>query len=401
MNHPRMAEHIIILIITGCFVLQPVSTDLYLASLPHLVTEFGVSAVIVQQTLSFFTVGFGVAQLISGPLSDRFGRRPMMLAGLATYFVASMICAMAPSIYVLIGGRFLQAIGCCTGVVVARAIIRDCYSPADGAQRIARVSNYMGIAVFIGPILGAQLQNFFGWRAAFMLHTLLSLSVLLFAWRMLRETNGAPNPRATNPLTLGRAYVDLSRSKAFWAYALPGCLSYGSIFVFISGASFAYIKVLGVSTVNYGYCFSLGCAGYLLGSYLCRKLLPKLGMEKTITIGSRIMLLSGTVFLVSSLSGMEHWALLALCQFGSMFSHGLIFPTAQAGSVAPFPQKAGTAAGLFGAVSVLGTLVVTTLIGLHLKVDLLPMATLAFAMSLILFLATRARSHVTAPSPAA
>lgn len=398
MSHPQLAEHLLILILTGCFVLQPVSTDLYLASLPHLVSEFGVSMVIVQQTLSFFTVGFGVAQLISGPLSDRFGRKPLMLSGLATYFTASLICALAANIYVLIGGRFLQAIGCCTAIVVCRAVIRDCYSPAEGAQRIARVSNYMGLAVFAGPIIGAQLQEMAGWRAAFLLHALLSLAVLSFAWRMLVETNQALNPLATQPVALLRSYVDLSRSRAFWRYALPGCLSYGTIFVFISGASFGFIRILGVSTVNYGYCFSLGCAGYLVGSYLCRKLLPRLGMERVIIIGSRSMLLSGSAFLLCTWSGIEHWLLLVLFQFGSMFSHGLIFPAAQAGSVAPFPEKAGTAAGLFGAVSVLGTLVVTTWIGLQLKVDLLPMATLAFAISLSLFLATRARSNLSSPS---
>lgn len=389
MNRPHPTEQLLILIITGCFVLQPISTDLYLASLPHLVSEFGVSMVIVQQTLSFFTIGFGVTQLISGPLSDRFGRKPMVLAGLATYFIASLICARAGDIYILISGRFLQAIGCCTAIVACRAIIRDCYSPSEGAQRIARASNYMGLAVFTGPIVGALLQDIAGWRAAFYLHTLLSLAVLVFAWRMLQESNRPTNPQAITPLTLSRSYLELCRARAFWRYALPGCLSYGTIFVFISGASFGFIKILGVSTIHYGYCFSLGCAGYLAGTYLCRKLLPKLGMEKVITMGSRSMLLSGFSFLVCTFSGIEHWMLLVLFQFGSMFSHGLIFPTTQAGSVAPFPQKAGTAAGLFGAVSVLGTLLVTTLIGINLKATLSPMAILAFVMSLALFLSVR------------
>ena len=384
-----MPEHILILLITGCFMLQPISTDLYLASLPHLVTEFDVSIAVVQQTLSLFTIGFGVAQLISGPLSDRYGRRPILLGGLVTYLLASIACAAAPSIYLLIAARFLQAVGCCTGLVVTRAVIRDCFSPAEGAQKIARVSNYMGLAVFTGPIIGAQLQTHFGWRAAFILHAAVCIVILILAWRTLRETNRQPNPDATRLLPLARTYLEVARTPAFWSYALAGCLGYGTIFVFISGASFAFIKVLGVSTANYGYCFSLGCGGYLSGSYLCRKLLPRKGMKKTIDYGTYLMLLAGSSFLLTTLAGIEHWALLILFQFLSMFSHGLIFPTAQAGSVAPFPQKAGAAAGFFGAFSVFGALTVANWLGLSMDGTLWPLAKIAFLMSLLLFVSVK------------
>ncbi|RTL47677.1 MAG: Bcr/CflA family efflux MFS transporter [Rhodocyclaceae bacterium] len=384
-----MPEHILLLLITGCFMLQPISTDLYLASLPHLVTEFQVTPAVVAQTLSLFTIGFGVAQLISGPLSDRFGRRPILLGGLGIYIVASLACALSPSITLLIAARFLQAVGCCTGLVVSRAVIRDCYTPAEGAQRIARVSNYMGYAVISGPIVGAQLQAHFGWRAAFVLHALLSAATLVFAWHSLEETNRNKNPAATALPPLLKTYLDVARTPAFWAYALAGSLGYGTIFVFISGASFGFIKVLGISTANYGYCFSLGCAGYLSGSFLCRRLLPRIGMEKTVDVGAKLMLAAGLSFLLTTAAGIQHWLLLILFQFGCMFSHGLIFPAAQAGSIAPFPQKAGAAAGFFGAFSIFGALVVANWIGISLDGTLWPLAKICFVMSLLLVVSVK------------
>jgi hypothetical protein len=133
-----MSATTLLWLVTGCMMLQPLSTDLYLASLPGMALDFGVSPAAVQQTLSLFVFGFGTAQLISGPLSDRYGRRPVLIGGLALYLVSGLACALAPSLGWLIAARFVQAIGCCTAVVVARAIIRDAYTPAEGARVLAK-----------------------------------------------------------------------------------------------------------------------------------------------------------------------------------------------------------------------------------------------------------------------
>ncbi len=142
-----MSPSFLLLLITGCLALQPLSTDLYLPSLPHMATAFGVGPDAVQHTLSLFVLGFGGAQLISGPLSDRYGRRPVLLGGLATYAAASLACAVAPSLTLLVAGRFVQALGCSTAVVVARAIIRDAYSPAEGARVIAKASSLLNAKI--------------------------------------------------------------------------------------------------------------------------------------------------------------------------------------------------------------------------------------------------------------
>jgi DHA1 family bicyclomycin/chloramphenicol resistance-like MFS transporter len=172
-----MSATTLLWLVTGCMMLQPLSTDLYLASLPGMALDFGVSPAAVQQTLSLFVFGFGTAQLISGPLSDRYGRRPVLIGGLALYLVSGLACALAPSLGWLIAARFVQAIGCCTAVVVARAIIRDAYSPAEGARVMARALSLLALAPILGPILGGYLQVGFGWRAAFVALALAGLAV--------------------------------------------------------------------------------------------------------------------------------------------------------------------------------------------------------------------------------
>jgi DHA1 family bicyclomycin/chloramphenicol resistance-like MFS transporter len=184
-----MSATTLLWLVTGCMMLQPLSTDLYLASLPGMALDFGVSPAAVQQTLSLFVFGFGTAQLISGPLSDRYGRRPVLIGGLALYLVSGLACALAPSLGWLIAARFVQAIGCCTAVVVARAIIRDAYSPAEGARVMARALSLLALAPILGPILGGYLQVAFGWRAAFVTLALSGLAMWVASLRHLTESN--------------------------------------------------------------------------------------------------------------------------------------------------------------------------------------------------------------------
>ena len=201
MSHPPLSQFAhapILVLVTAMLMMQPLSTDLYLASLPSLATTFGVPVSTVQLTLSLFVIGFGSAQLIVGPLSDRYGRRPVLLAGLATYVTASLLCGLSPSIELLIAARFVQALGCCTAVMIARAIVRDAYPPEHSARVIARASTWLSMAPIIGPVLGSVLQVNFGWRAAFAVLGLFSATLLTVCALRLPETNEHKNPNATN-----------------------------------------------------------------------------------------------------------------------------------------------------------------------------------------------------------
>jgi len=395
-----MSPTTLLWLIAGCLMLQPLSTDLYLASLPHLAHDFGVTPAAVQQTLSLFVIGFGVAQLVSGPLSDRYGRRPVVLAGLGIYVLASLACALAPSLPLLIGARFVQAIGCCTAIVVARALIRDAFTPAEGAQMIAKASTLLSLAPLIGPVLGGYLQVWFGWRAAFFFHTLFCAVLATMAWHWLKETNTHPNPEATRPAVLAAVYRRIASAESFWAYVLPGALSYAAIFVFISGSSFVLIDVLGVATESYGYCFAFGVSGYLLGTLACRRLLQRVGLANAVAVGAGLSLFSGLLFAALVLAGAQHWSVVLLCQFLTMGAHGINFPCAQSGAVAPFPREAGAAAGLLGFFTMIAALVAGTWIGMSHDGTLMPMALTSAAIGILLFGGAWSLRHQRHPAPA-
>jgi MFS transporter, DHA1 family, multidrug resistance protein len=386
----QFAHAPLLVLITAFLMLQPLSTDLYLASLPSLASGFNVPASTVQLTLSLFVAGFGGAQLIIGPLSDRFGRRPVVLCGLALYVVASALCGLSPSIEMLIGARFLQALGCCSVVIIARAIVRDAYAPEHSVRVIAKASTWLSLAPIMGPILGSYLQVTLGWRAAFATLGILSTCLIAVSFFRLPETNVHKDPRATELAGLLANYRIVLGSREFWTYALPGALSYCSIFAFISGSSFVLIRVLHVPTAWFGYCFAFGVSGYLTGTIVCRRLVPALGINRTFRIGSAISLASGTLFLGAVAAGIAHWSLMLAAMFLTMGAHGVNFPIAQSGAVSPFPQQAGTAAGLMGALYMGLALVVGTVVGATHNGTLYPLAIIACMLGVLIFAAVRA-----------
>ncbi len=393
MNHqplPQFAHAPILLLISVMLMMQPLSTDLYLASLPSLASGFNVPVSTVQLTLTLFVIGFGGAQLIVGPLSDRFGRRPVLLAGLVLYIVASALCALSQSIDLLIAARFLQALGCCTAVIIARAIVRDAYALEDSARVIARASTWISLAPIFGPILGSYLQVSFGWRAAFVALGILSACIFAASVMHLPETNQHKNPKATDLSGLMENYRLVLGSREFWAYAVPGALSYGAIFSFISGSSFVLINVLGVPTQWFGYCFALGVSGYMTGTLICRRLLKNISGLQALRIGTACSLASGVFFLAATLLGMIHWSMILVAMFLAMVAHGINFPVTQSGAVSPFPKQAGTAAGLMGALFMLFAFIVGSVVGATHNGTLYPMAIIACALGALNFYSARA-----------
>ena len=376
-------------LIVASLMMQPLSTDLYLASLPGLADVFGAPASTAQLTLSLFALGFGGAQLIVGPLSDRFGRRPVLLSGLTLYVISSALCGFASSIKLLIFARFLQALGCCSAVIIARAIVRDAYEPEHSARIVARASSWLSLAPLLGPILGSYLQVAFGWRAAFAALGIFSACLLALASLRLPETNAHKNPRATHLSGLLASYRLVLGSRDFWRYTLPGALSYGALFAFISGSSFVLIRVLQVPTAWFGYCFAFGVSGYMAGTLVCRRLLPATGIDRAFRIGTTLSLVAGALFLAGAVVGIAHWSLVLAAMFLTLCAQGINYPIAQAGAVTPFPRQAGTAAGLLGAVSMAVAFTVGTAVGVTHDGTLYPLAMIDCALGLMIFASAR------------
>lgn len=350
-------------LLAGCMMIQPLSTDLYLPSLPHIATAFSASPALVQQTLSLFMLGFASVQLFSGSLSDRLGRRPVLLAGLLVFVLASIACTLAPTLDLLLLGRFMQAVGCCTVVVVARAVVNDTHPGAGGALVMARVSSIYALGPICGPLLGGYLQVAFGWRAAFVVLSLVGIALGALAFLRLPETNRSRHLHSLAPRRFVANYGQLVKSPVFWAYTLPGALSFGSIFVFLSGGAFLLIKVFAVPTAYAGIFFAVGAGGYWGGTIVCRRLLHRYGIERTLRIGAHASFAACLVFPALVAAGLAHWASFLLAQCLVVFAHGISFPCTQTGAVAPFPENAGAAAALMGTIVILFAFGIGTLVG--------------------------------------
>ena len=338
----------VMLLTAGLSMLQPLSTDLYLPTLPAIASHFDASVATVQWTLSVFIAVFGAWQLVAGPLTDRYGRYPLIVLGAAVYAAASLLCMAAPSMAVLVLGRALQALGACTCLVGARGVVRDLYTPSEGARMLASAATIMSFAPLLGPILGAQLASAFSWRAAFAALAVFSLSLAVFAALKLKETNTRRNPHALAPGPMLRTYRQVLRSPAFRAYALAAASTYAGLFAFISGSSFVLMRTLGQSATAYAFSFSTMVAGYLVGTLFCRRLLPRHGMQRTIAVGASLQVLSGFTMAALALAGVHLPAAIAVPMFFYGLSHGIVQPPAQSGAVAPFPGNAGAAAALLG-----------------------------------------------------
>ena len=369
--------------------MQSLSTDMYVASLPGLASYFAVPASAVQMTLSIFVIGFGTAQLAAGPLSDRFGRRPVLLGGLALYLVASIMCALSPSIWLLIGARLLQALGCCATFIIGRAIIRDAYAPEDGMLVMVKASSWLSLTPLLGPIVGAYFEVWFGWRATFAFHALVSACLLLAVFLRLPETNVSKNPDATNISGLIASYREVLGARVFWAYALPGAFSYGSIFTFISGASMVLISILNLPITWFGYCFSFGTLGYMFGTMLCQRLLRRMNAGAAFRIGTAASLFGGILFLGCVIAGFHHWSAVVVVMFLTFGAHGINSPVSQAGAVSPFPTQAGTAAGLSGGLYMVMAFIIGTVVGTTYNGTLYPLAIISLVNGIMMFVCVR------------
>ncbi|GAB4370873.1 MAG: multidrug effflux MFS transporter [Kiloniellaceae bacterium] len=344
----RAESLIVSILLTAMVALGPVSTDLYLPSLPAIGSAFATDQGTVQLTLSVFLVGFAFSQLACGPLSDRFGRRPVILGGLVLYLLASLACAAATSIEMLILARFCQAVGACVGPVLGRAAVRDIY----GRERAARMLSYMGMVMALapafGPIIGGFIEAWFGWRANFLLVSAVGLTVLAATALTLPETNQWKSPDATRLGHLVGNYRSLLRHRRYVGYVLVVACTYAGIFSFISGSSFVLIGILGLDPEVYGFCFAAIVVGYMIGAFGSGRYTVRIGIERMVQLGTAIQVLGGAAGLVLYVAAPAGVAAIVAPVAVFMIGTGLAMPNAQAGAIGPFPRMAGSASALLG-----------------------------------------------------
>lgn len=336
------------LLLTTLVALGPLSTDLYLPALPALTQDFATSVAKVQLTLSVFLAGFAVAQIAYGPLSDRYGRRPVLLAGLVIYLVASIACMFAPSIEALIAARFVQALGACAGPVLGRAIVRDVYGPQQAARVLAYISGAMALAPMLGPVLGGWLTVLFGWRANFAALAVFSVLQCAATAALLGESNAHLDPQATRLSRMADNFGSLLRTRLYRGYLLCFSFSYAGLFSFISGSSFVLIDLYGLSPQWYGASFGFVVAGYVSGTLISGRLTLRLGTRRMVLMGAVVAMGAGWCMLgLAWAAVVSVWAIL-LPMFGYMVATGMVMPNAIGGALAPYPKMAGAASALLG-----------------------------------------------------
>lgn len=328
--------------------LGPLSNDIYLVSMPSMTEAFDTSVERIQLTLTSFLIGFAIGQYIYGPLSDRFGRRPLMIVGLILYVVASVVAATAPTVDMLIVARFFQAIGMCSGPVLSRAVVRDLYD----RERAARVLSYMavvaGFAPIVVPIIGSHLHVAFGWRANFVFVATYGAIALAIVALQFGETNKRPDPGALRLGQMGRNVVTLFSSRLYLGYALTASCVGSGMFAFLSGSPFVLLKVLGFSAGDFGYLFSFCMSGYLIGSLVSGRFVVRLGMDRLLRLGIVLALAGGLSMAGLAWLEVNHVSAILVPMFVFMVAFALVLPQAMAGALTPFPQIAGNASSLIG-----------------------------------------------------
>ncbi|BDI07328.1 multidrug effflux MFS transporter [Sphaerotilus microaerophilus] len=328
--------------------LQPLTTDLYLPAFPALTRDLGAPMHLAQLTMSALLLAFGAAQLVWGPLADRWGRRPVLQAGLLLYILASLGAMLALDMHALVAARIVQGLGLAAAVVVARATVRDLYEPHEGAHVMSLALSGLGLIAISSPVIGGFVAQQFGWRGTFAFIGLSTLAIAVFVWLKLPETVPQRNLRALHPPTLAANWRRILVHPTFLAWSSLTACTYGALFIFLAGSSFVYIDTLGLSPTLYGLVLGSSSISYLIGTFVCRSWLVRLGMTGTIGRASYFTLAGGLSMGALSLAGVQAIWAIALPQMAIAFGHGMHQSCGQAGAVGPFRDQAGTAAALAG-----------------------------------------------------
>lgn len=344
--HPAL----VIAFLTSLMAVGHVSNNMYTPSMPSMAEYFATDAATVQLTMSVYLVAFAVAQLVYGPLSDRFGRRPILIAGLILYVVASATAAFADSIGTLIAIRAFQAFGACAGPVIARAMVRDLFGREQAAKVMAYIGLSMGAAPAFAPVLGGFLQTWFGWQASFVFITLFALAVLVLSWARLEETNTERSQAQGWWLIVEmlRNYWRLLTSRQYLGFVITGSLVFAGVFAFMAGAPFVVMGILGFSPVEFGLVSIAPIGGYVVGSFFTSRVAERLGVDRMVPLGVSIMFAGALMFLgvalMGSLSIYSIYVPMTLLSFGM----AVVIPSTLAGSISVHPEIAGAGSALYG-----------------------------------------------------
>jgi len=372
--------------------LGPLTMDMYLPSLPAIGRALDASTAAVQLTISSYLLGFAVGQILYGPLSDRVGRRPVILAALVIYVAATVVCAVAQTIGILIALRFVQALGGAGCIVLARAAVRDLYSGERAGRELSLMGSITAFAPIVAPAIGGLLQDAFGWRASFYLLVVFALVAGATAARFLPETL---RQRASGPFSfgaMGALYRSVLVHRGFLANLGILVAAFVGLFAWISGAPFVMQGLYAMTPVAFGATYAVGAAGYMVGAYVAARVVMRLGLDRTVGMGAVIMAAGGLAMAASVALGLSSVAWLVGTMTIYLAGMGLVLPQTQAGALTPFADSAGTASSLLGFAQQSSAAIAAAAIGHFLGYSAWPVAGtigVAGVVGLVLWVTTR------------
>jgi len=366
--------------------LGPLSMDMYLPSLPDIGRTLSAPVLQVQLTISSYLFGFAVGQIFYGPVSDRIGRRPVLLAALVAYAVATVGCAVAASIDALIALRFVQALGGAGAIVLARAVVRDLYSGVRAGRELSLMGAITGVAPIVAPVIGGGLQTFFGWRATFVVLVICALVIDATAARLLPETLRERPKTAFSLREMAGLYRSVAVHPGFLANLAILTASFVGLFAWISGAPVVMQSaVYGLSPFAFGVTFAVGAAGYVLGTLLAARIVIRFGLDRLIGLGTAAMACGGLLMALVVALALSHvlWFVGAMTLY--LAGIGFALPSTMAGALTPFPDRAGTASSVMGLVQQLGAAITAAAVGAYLGHSAWPVAAVVAAMGCVSF----------------
>lgn len=346
-NRPAADTRWLSVVLSTMMAFGPLSIDMYLPALPEIGRDLAASPASVQMSLSGFFLGFGIGQLVWGPLGDRIGRRGPIAAGIALFVVGSVGCALTGDATHLAMWRFVQALGSCAGPVLARAMVRDLYPQDQAARMLSLMMLIMSVAPMAAPLVGGQVLAHFGWRAIFL--GLAGFGVLAMA-ALFTIPESLPASRRSGASIPGMAfgYVRLLGNRRYLAYSLSGAFFFGGLFAYIAGTPFVYIEHFGVAPELYGLLFGLNVVGMMIFNVVNRRLVQTIGSDRVLRAGAVAGAVFAVVLAVAGVTGTFGLLGIVVPLFAYLSMTGLIAANAMAGAMSVNPAMAGAASGLAG-----------------------------------------------------
>ncbi len=364
----------LLLILGSLAAFAPLATDMYLPALPEVTRALGGTASEVQSTVATFFLGFAAGQLVYGPITDRYGRKPPLYWGIGLFTLASALCVIIPSVDAMIVLRFVEAIGACAGTVVSRAMVRDLFPPEEGARVFSNLMLVMVIAPIVAPLIGSYLLLWFSWQAIFWaLAVAGALSLASVAFRLPESYPASPD----RPLALGSAletYGQLLFKRHYVMPVLSGAFAYGGLFAYITGSPFVFIEWFHLPSQHYGWLFAINSAGIMAASQINHRLIHRLGTAPLLRWGALLQALAGIAMLIVAFTGWGGMYALIVALFLYIAGLGVVSPNSTALAMAGEQKHAGAASALLGALQFgIGTVSALVVGALH-AVTPLPVA---------------------------